>query len=92
MGREKQEEWEVSLGARWYQVKEEERTATCLGTRPCSVWSRRWRGQSGLNIGDFQYQAEELGLYPEGTGESCKGFEEELHDQLDRESVQGGVE
>lgn len=32
---------------------------------------------------DLKCQAEELGLYSEGTGKSCKGFEEESLDQLD---------
>lgn len=86
MGREKQEEGGVSLATRGYQVKEEERTDARLGTRPCSVWIREWRGRSGPNTRDFKYEAEELGLYPESTGE---GFEEELRDQLGRESVPG---
>lgn len=32
---------------------------------------------------DLTCQAEELGLYPEGTREPREGFKEELRDQLD---------
>lgn len=41
MGREKQEEAEVSLGTRGYQVKEEKRTDARLGTRPHPCGERR---------------------------------------------------
>lgn len=46
---------------------------------------------SRLIMRDFRYQAEELGLYPEGTGEPCKDSEEGLHDQLVL-GAGGGVE
>lgn len=49
----------------------------------CSMWNRGQRGQSGSITKDLRGQAEELGLYPEGSGELCKGFKEELHAQLD---------
>lgn len=37
---------------------------------------------SGPIMRDFRYQAEELGLYPEATGEPCKD-PEELPDRID---------
>lgn len=44
----------------------------CLGTRPCATWSRGWRGQPGSIMRNLKCQAEELGLYPESTGNQAK--------------------